>query len=108
MSVKTISIVSYLTIIGWIIAYFSNKNQDSKSELASYHLGQSMGIFIFGVILNIILGFIANVVSSSGVILFLLGLVPLIFIILGIITANNEALKPVPIIGTYFEGKFNF
>lgn len=108
MNAKTISIVSYLTIIGWAIAYFSNKNNDPKSELASYHLGQSLGVFIFAVILNMVLTVAASIIPSLGSVLSLLGLIPLVFIILGVITANNKALKPVPIIGVFFEGKFNF
>ncbi|BDW93642.1 hypothetical protein MACH07_24740 [Flagellimonas marinaquae] len=108
MNAKTISIVSYLTIIGWAIAYFSNKNNDSKSELASYHLGQSLGVFIFAVILNMVLTVAASIIPSLGSVLSLLGLIPLVFIILGVITANNKVLKPVPIIGVFFEGKFNF
>lgn len=108
MNAKTISIVAYITIIGWIIAYLQNKNSEQKSKLASYHLGQGLGIFIFSIILNIALFIVMSIVPSLRSILGLLGVVPLILIIFGIITANNEALKPVPLIGKFFEGKFNF
>ncbi|MGS2760892.1 DUF4870 domain-containing protein [Sinomicrobium sp. M5D2P9] len=108
MNAKTISIVSYITIIGWIIAYFQHKGSEQKSELASYHLGQGLGVFIFAVVLNIILQIVMSIVPSLASILSLAGLIPLILLIFGIIAANNEVLKPVPLIGKFFEGKFNF
>lgn len=48
MNAKTIAIVSYITIIGWLIAYFQHKNSKKKSALASSHAIQSLGAFIFG------------------------------------------------------------
>ncbi|QDH79614.1 DUF4870 domain-containing protein [Echinicola soli] len=108
MNAKTISIVSYITIIGWIVAYFQHKGTTEKSKLASYHLEQGLGVFIFAVILNIALGIIISVVPSLGGILSFVGIVPLVLLIFGIIAAANEARNPVPLIGKFFEGKFNF
>jgi len=108
MNAKTISIVSYITIIGWIVAYFQHKGSTQKSTLASYHLEQGLGVFIFAVILNIVLSILIRVVPSLGSIFSLVGLVPLVLLIFGIIAAANEAQKPVPFIGKFFEGKFNF
>lgn len=108
MKAKTISIVSYITIIGWVIAYLQYKKLEQRSELASYHLSQGLGVFIFAVVLNIILTIVISVVPSLGSILALIGLLPIVFLIFGIITAANEARKPVPIVGKIFEGMFNF
>jgi len=108
MNVKTISIVSYITIIGWVIAYFQHKNSEQKSALVSYHLGQGLGVFIFSVVLNIGLSIVIRVIPSLGSLLALIGLLPLVLIIFGVIAASNEALSPVPLIGKIFEGKFNF
>lgn len=108
MKAKTLSIVAYITIIGWVIAYLQYKQRKQKNELASYHLSQGLGIFIFAVILNIILTIVISVVPSLGSILALVGLLPIVFLIFGVITAANEARKPVPIIGKVFEGMFNF
>ena len=49
---KTIAIICYITIIGWLIAYFSGK--ENKNSLSRYHLKQAFGLFIFSVILNVI------------------------------------------------------
>lgn len=108
MNAKTISIVSYITIIGWLIAYLQHKGNDLKNELVSYHLGQALGIFIFSIILNIVLLIIVKIVPSMASIISLIGFLPLILLIFGIIAANNEALKPVPLIGKLFERRFNF
>src|SRR5690606_31533625 len=105
MNAKTISIVSYITIIGWVIAYLQHRGNEPKSKLAAYHLGQGLGVFIFAVVLNIILRMIVSIVPSLTSVLSLVGLLPHILLIFGIITAANEALKPVPLIGKFFEGK---
>ena len=44
MDGKTIAIISYLTIIGWVIAYVMNSN--NKSQIAFYHLRQSLFIMV--------------------------------------------------------------
>lgn len=108
MKSKTIAIISYITILGWIIAYLQYKDKAEKSQLVSYHLGQGLGVFIFAIVLSIIISVITMVIPSLSSIYLLIGLLPILLIIFGIIAANNEALKPVPLIGKFFEGRFNF
>lgn len=45
---KMIAIISYLTVVGWIIAYLFN---NSKSNLAYYHMRQSLLLILLGVVL---------------------------------------------------------
>lgn len=108
MNEKNISVLSYITIIGWVIAYLQHKQGEPKSRLAAYHLGQGLGVFIFAVALNIVLFIVISILPTLGSILGLIGLFPIILLIFGIITAANEAEKPVPLVGKFFEGKFNF
>lgn len=108
MHTKTIAILSYVTLIGWIIAYLQYRKATEKSALCAYHLEQGLGVIIFAAVLGIILNIIAVISSALAGILSLLALIPLIFIILGVIAANNESLTPVPLIGKFFEGKFRF
>jgi len=108
MKNKTLAMVAYITLIGWIIAYIQYRNQNEKDALVRYHLGQALGIFIFAVALNIVTIIIASIIPSLGTILSLAGLLPLILLILGIIAASNEAQNPVPGIGKLFENKFSF
>jgi len=108
MDAKTTSIIAYITIFGWLIAYFQHKGNIQKSTLTSYHLNQGLGIFLFAVVLNVVLVVLVKVLPELATLFSLIGFLPLILIIFGIIAAANEATKPVPLIGRFFEGKFNF
>ena len=110
MTNKTLSIVSYITIIGWLIAYFSYKDKSTteKSTLVNYHLKQSLGIAIIGLIFMVIINVVAVVVPTLASILSLANFGIMILWILGIINANNEVEKPVPVVGGMFENKFEF
>lgn len=104
MNTKTLSIVSYLTIIGWLIAYFNGK--DHADDYLKYHLRQGFGLFVFGILLSLALNI---VIFITGLwILGYLGLITLILMILGMINASNNVKKPLPIIGGYFEKQFAF
>ncbi|CAH0168931.1 hypothetical protein SRABI27_00977 [Pedobacter sp. Bi27] len=105
MNNKTLSIISYITIIGWLVAYFSGK--DKADALLKYHLRQSLGLAIVNIIFSVALTIIASMVPSLS----FLGLIGYVFIVLwimGIINAANGALKPVPLIGKMFEDKSSF
>lgn len=105
MNNKTLSIISYITIIGWLVAYFSGK--DKADALLKYHLRQSLGLAIVNIIFSVVLTIIASMVPSLS----FLGLIGYVFIVLwimGIINAANGALKPVPLIGKWFEDKSSF
>lgn len=108
MTSKTLAMVAYLTIIGWLVAYFQYKNSDEKSLLVRYHLEQALGIFIIAIGLGMAIGIVSSVVPALSGILSLVSLVPLILLVLGIITASNEACRPVPVVGKLFEQKFGF
>ena len=110
MTNKTLSIVSYITIIGWLIAYFSykDKSETEKSTVVNYHLKQSLGIAVIGILFFITINVIAIVVPTLASILSVANFGIMILWILGIINANNEVEKPVPVVGGMFEDKFEF
>ena len=108
MDKKTLSIISYITIIGWIIAYVSYNKLENKPSLARFHLKQSLGIAILGILLSIALTIISVVVPTLASILSLANLAIVILWILGIINASNEQETPVPVVGSIFTDKFNF
>lgn len=102
---KTAAILSYVTIFGWLYAYFTT--QDNRDSLVRYHLKQSLGLMIIWILFGIILNVLAHMIPALG----FLGLLSFGFTILwifGIINAANEAEKPIPLIGKMFEDKFNF
>tara|TARA_B100000795_G_scaffold104061_1_gene76756 strand:- start:28593 stop:28916 length:324 start_codon:yes stop_codon:yes gene_type:complete len=95
---KILAIVTYITLIGWIIAFMVNSTK--KNPLVTYHQRQALGIQLlyFGIsVLITITGLVALQVLFFGV---------LIFIIIGITNASKEQEKPLPILGEYFEDWF--
>ena len=50
MTNKTLAILSYVTIIGWLVSYFQTKDQAPKTPLVKYHLKQGLGLFIVAII----------------------------------------------------------
>lgn len=96
---KTIAIISYITWIGTLIAYFMN-NEKSNS-FASFHIRQAIGISLFSLVNSVFLlryiGFWA-----AGVI----GLVLFIFLIIGIIGAIQGEEKKIPFFGDIFQDWF--
>ncbi len=107
MNNKTLSILCYVTIIGWIIAFVQSKDASPKSDLVTYHLKQGFGIFLFSLIVNIALSVVVMTVPSLYFLSYI-GYVIFILWIFGIINAANEQKKPIPVIGQLFENKFGF
>lgn len=103
---KTVAIVSYITIIGWIIALIMRQSENPKSEFSRFHLRQSLGINLIAFALSIVqfilsilfLGFIGKIL---GIIVFILWLV-------GLINAIQGDFKGIPFIGKWFEENFDF
>ena len=102
---KTIAIVSYLTWIGWIIAFVLFNN--SKSQFAAYHLRQSLALMILGIlvyIIQIMLIFIPILGWAIAVLLWI-GLV--VLWVMGLIAAINGEEKPMPVIGNMSQNLFS-
>lgn len=105
MNNKTLSIVSYITLIGWLIAYFSGK--ENANSLLKYHLKQSLGLFLVSIIINIAVIVIAYAIPALYFLSYI-GYVIWALVIIGVINATNEVEKPLPLIGKMFENKFAF
>ncbi|MWB93060.1 DUF4870 domain-containing protein [Flavobacterium sp. GA093] len=107
MNKKNLSILSYITIIGWIVAFVKSKDLNPKSDLVTYHLKQGLGIFLVSFAVNIILSIIVMTVTSLYFLNYI-GYAIFILWIFGIINAVNQQKKPIPIIGKMFENQFGF
>lgn len=100
---KLTAIVAYLTFIGWIIAYFVLYPRN-RAGLASFHLRQTLLLYIVGMGVSILTrnqfntftGFIAGV---AGLLMFIMWLV-------GFVGALNRQEKHMPIIGKYAQDWF--
>ncbi len=97
---KTVAIISYLTLIGWVIAYVMYGS--NKQPLSAYHIRQSLGIMITGVlfyILQFMLFYVPFIGWLITLIMIPIGLLLFVCWIMGLIAAINGEEKPVPLIG---------
>ncbi|MFS4491606.1 DUF4870 domain-containing protein [Maribacter sp. 2308TA10-17] len=93
---KTMAIIAYVTVIGLIIAWFMNKDKDNA--FAKFHIGQSLRIFILGIVISVAVTILVSI-TGLGVLSYI-SYIPLILIVLGIINAMNLKDEPLPVIGT--------
>jgi uncharacterized membrane protein len=103
---KTVGILAYCTLIGFIIAIVMNGDQNNKSELGVFHIRQALGIFLtsFAVgIASIVLAFIPILgwlaIMGAYIAVF-------VFWILGLIAAINGEKKAVPVLGAFYQNLF--
>lgn len=104
----TLAAISYVTILGWLVAYLSVKDQTAKPPLVVFHLKQALGLAIFQIALVVCLNVAAVFAPSVAMILSIVQIVPVIFWAIGIINALGEKEKPLPIFGNFFTPKFSF
>ncbi len=100
---KTVAIVAYLTLIGFIIAIILNGQK--KTALGAFHLRQMLGI--------IITGFVGAIAAWLTVFIFIgIVLVPVFYIfmfimwIMGLIAAANGEQKPTLLLGKQYQEWF--
>ncbi|WP_428327601.1 hypothetical protein [Mucilaginibacter sp.] len=108
---KTAGIISYLTIIGWLIAYFA-MHQNNKTSLGSYQLRQTLLFHLALMVVRYGLGIVFGAIwlSTGFVSLYnltrLIDLVFFIIWIIGFIGAVQGQKKPMPIFGDWAQTMF--
>jgi len=90
---KTVAIIAHLTLIGWIIAIIMNSS--NKTEVGSFYIRQTLGIFL--------ISFVLSIIPFINLIGWILGLVLWIMSLIG---AINESKKPIFLVGEYFQDWF--
>ncbi len=108
MDQKTIAWVSYITIIGWIIALVSYNGSVEKSSLARFHLRQSLGLILTSIAIYIVQMFAIFIVGFLALLFNLLFLGLLVLWIIGLIAAVNGEEKPVPLVGDLYQKMITF
>ncbi|MGB6268447.1 MAG: hypothetical protein WBF67_05495 [Olleya sp.] len=97
------AIISYITFFGIIIAYFSNNEDDKKSEFANFHIRQSLGLWLGFIVVNLSITKNFDIfMLRSAVYIFFFTL-----IIFGLSNAIGRKSKPVPFIGPLFQKLFS-
>ena len=96
---KTTAIISYITIIGTVIAFVMNQNK--RNYFASFHIRQALGIFLTGLVVNFLQRYIdfdwVDLALSLGV---------FVLWIVGLIGAIQGEEKRVPLLGDQFQDWF--
>ncbi|MBU2973390.1 DUF4870 domain-containing protein [Zobellia sp. B3R18] len=92
---KTMAIISYVTLIGTLAAYFMNRNQ--KNEFATFHIGQALRAWITGIIVSFIAALLIMFTGISA--LSYLQYAGLILAIIGAINAMNGKVEKIPLVG---------
>lgn len=90
MDRKTTGIISYLTFIGWLIAFCAGDKEGAK-----FHLNQSLVLIIANIVVGICrwIPFLGHIVSP------VLSLVLFIFWIMGLVYACQDQEKEIPLLG---------
>jgi uncharacterized membrane protein len=97
---KTVAILSYVTILGFIAAIFVH--QSRKTELGAFHLRQVLGLVLTGVV-----GGVCAVVPILGWIVWFLVVIGLFVLwLLGLISALKGDMRPVPLLGEHYQRWF--
>ncbi len=97
---KIISILAYLSLLGWVVALVLNSS--SKSDMASFHLRQGLGITLLSMIAGYasMVPFVGHLSSSAG------WLLTAILWIIGILGALQGEKRLVPVLGEAFQEWF--
>ena len=97
---KTIAIISYLTFIGCIIAFFMH--QDKKTRFSAFHLRQAIGIILLQFAIAMVIGWFDSLLISSAFWVFIV-----VLWVYGFIGAVQGTYQLVPVLGPYFQKWFS-
>jgi uncharacterized membrane protein len=89
---KTVAILSYITLIGFIVAIVIHNNK--KTQLGAFHLRQMLGLILTGLL---------GIIPILGLLVFLFLLV---LWVMGLISATKGEMKPVPLLGSLYQKWF--
>lgn len=99
MNKKTTDIIAYITIVGWLVAYFAGTREESK-----FHLNQGLLVGLLMLALAVIarvLSIIPIIGWLAGIVIWLLDLGLLALAIIGIVNAANGREERLPVIGAF-------
>jgi uncharacterized membrane protein len=101
---KTIAILSYLTLIGFIVAIVMHGTK--KTRLGSFHLRQSLGLMLMAIAIMIVAMILMIIPILGWLMAMCLWLGLLVLWVMGFIAAINGEQKPIPVVGPLFQKWF--
>lgn len=96
---KTTAIISYLWIIGLVIAFIMNN--DKKNSFAAFHIRQMIGLTILWAINTFVIARFLGIWASG-----IVGLAMFVLWIIGFIGAIQGEEKKIPLLGDQFQDWF--
>ena len=96
---KKIATISYITIIGTIIAF--TMNSEKKNDFAAFHVRQALGIFITFFAFGYIIGYFNSWMITSAFLVFIF-----VLWMYGFLGALEGKKRLVPIVGTLYQKLF--
>ncbi len=96
---KTMAIISYITVIGTLIAFIMNQNK--PNYFTSFHIRQAIGIFVLWLLVNFLQRF-----TDFGWLDWFLSAGVFVLWIIGLIGAIQGEEKAVPFLGDQFQEWF--
>lgn len=97
---KTVAILSYITIIGFIVAIVMHGNK--KTKLGAFHLRQMLGVVVTSFCIGIV-----GIIPILGWLVLIVGMILLLVVwLVGLINAANGKMTPAPVLGQHFQKWF--
>ena len=96
-----------MAIIAYIIFFIPLLTDAKNDPFVKYHVKQGLVLFITAVVIGIVDQFLFFIPFIGWTLSWLLGLLMIVLLITGILSASKGEQKPLPIIGKFGE-KFKF
>lgn len=96
---KTAAITSYILIVGVLIAM--SMNSDPKSNFASFHIRQSLGLSLTFISLGLIISNFDSMAISFSMWIFIS-----VLWMFGLFGAIKGEMQPIPLLGNFFQKWF--
>ena len=93
MDKKATGIVAYITIFGWLVAYFAGDRENAR-----FHLNQGLVVDLAFLAIGIMAGIPFGIVRALAA---LLDIVVVVFCIMGIIYAAQDQEKEIPLLVSF-------
>jgi len=102
---KTVAILSYITLIGFIAAIVIHSNK--KTQLGAYHLRQTLGFFLTTAVVGFG-GIVLAIIPILGILcLFGIWVGLFVFWLMGLLSAIKGEMKPMPLVGPLYQQWFS-
>src|SRR5271170_1553732 len=98
---KTVAILAYITIIGFIAAIVIHSNK--KTQLGAYHLRQMLGFVLTGIVCWVGAIVLAVIPILGWLAIMIMWISLLVFWLMGLIAAINGQMKPMPVVGKLYQ-----